>query len=100
MMQENYNRMFEANKKVYSPFQGYSPYQANPFAAMNPMHMPQQFRNQMPFNLPPPGGIEYLMQGFNDPYYVGAMNSMPSSRFGPSLVPQHQINEKLSSKER
>lgn len=90
--------MIEANKKAYVPFPNYSPYPPSPFTAMNPMHMPPQFRNQMPFNLPPPGGIEYMMHGYNDPYY--GINPIPSNRFGPSLVPQHQVNEKRPNKER
>jgi len=71
----------EANKNanVFGQFPNYGSYTSAPFNGMNPMHM-AQFRNQMPFQMAPPGGIPYILQGFQDPY---GMNSM-QSRFPQS----------------
>ena len=63
MMQDSINRMMQANKNVYSQFPSYGPYGSNPFGGMSQMHM-AQFRNQMPFSMPPPGGIPYILQGY------------------------------------
>ena len=54
---------------------------------MNPMQFNQQFRPQLPFSIPPPGGIPYMLHGFSDPYGMGPYNPMAGNRFGPSLVP-------------
>jgi hypothetical protein len=48
---------------------------------MNQMHIPPQFRNQMPFNMPPPGGIPYMVPGYPDPF---GMNNMPGRFIPPS----------------
>jgi hypothetical protein len=44
---------------------------------MNPMHM-TQFRNQMPFQMAPPGGIPYILQGFQNPYGMQSRFPQPT----------------------
>lgn len=68
---------------------------------MNPMQFNQQFRTQLPFSIPPPGGIPYMLQPFSDPYGMSPYNNpMTGGRFGPGLVPTTtntfpQLNNKL-----
>lgn len=89
----------EANKNLYNTFhQGYNPYQPNPFMSPNHMQFGQHFRNQLPFSIPPPGGISYMLQGFNDPYGMNPYNTVTASRFGPSLVQQNTFSQSKSSK--
>lgn len=93
-MQQNYNRFLEANKNIYNPYhQAYNPFQPNPFMSPNPMQYSQQFRNQLPFSIPPPGGISYMLPGFNDPYGMNPYNPIGASRFGPSLIPQNTYTQ-------
>lgn len=92
-IQQNYNRMIEANKNIYHPYhQPYHSYQPNPYLAANHVQFPQQYRSQMPFTIPPPGGIPYMFQGYNDPYNQNPF--IQGTRFGPSLVPQNQYTLK------
>ncbi len=81
VVQENLNRMMEANKNVFIQYPNYGPYVASPYAGMNQMHMPQ-FRNQMQYSMPPPGGIPYMMHGYHEPY---AMSNL-QPRYGPTVV--------------
>jgi hypothetical protein len=39
---------------------------------MNQMHMPQ-YRNQMPYSMPPQGALPYMMSGYSEPYGMGSL---------------------------
>ena len=61
--------------------------------SINPIQFNQQFRTQIPFSIPPPGGISYMLQPFSDPYGINPYNNpMLGNKFGPSLVPSTGTN--------
>lgn len=62
--------------------------------APNPMQFNQPHRSQMPYSIPPPGGIPYLMPGFNDPFSINPFGPIGASRFGPNVLSQGAYSQK------
>ena len=79
MMPEGMGRMMEPSR-MYGQYNNYGQYGSSLFTDISQMHM-AQFRNQIPYSMPPPGGIPYMMQGYHEPYPMG---SMPS-QYGPKV---------------
>lgn len=82
LLQDNYKRMMDMNKTPFpNPFGAYGGYQpANSFPDISRMGI-TQFPGQIPFPMPPPGGIPYLLQPYN-PY--GYTNPTMPGRFQPA----------------
>jgi hypothetical protein len=93
MMPEGMGRMMEPNR-MYGQYNNYGPYGSSPFTDINQMHM-AQFRNQMPYSMPPPGGLCYMMQGYHEPYPIG---NLPS-RYGPKVDDPSDKNKNRNESE-
>ncbi len=75
-------RMMEASR-LYGHYNNYGPYISSPFSNINQMHM-IQFRNQMPYSMPPPGGIPYMIQSYHEPYPITNLPSRYDSKVDDS----------------
>lgn len=71
--------MMEANKHMFGQYGNYGNYGSSAFGGMSQMQM-AQFRNQLPYSMPPPGGIPFMMHSYHEPY---RMSGIQPHRYGP-----------------
>lgn len=81
MVDNNYKRLMDMNKNaLLNPFGTFGTYPTT-VGDINRIPIPPQFSNQISFNMPPPGGISYMIP---PGYPYNFSNSNLSNRFPPS----------------
>jgi hypothetical protein len=77
----NYKRLMDMNKNaLLNPFGTFGTYPTT-VGDINRIPIPPQFSNQISFNMPPPGGISYMIP---PGYPYNFSNSILANRFPPS----------------